>query len=288
MGFNEAAGYGAVAVTALATGVIAARYGLRPEPFFLGVAYAALGLGLSTLFVRETHGHARHEATTHVAASAEVHEGLSTKRGVPPHQLQGEGPLGARARPAWSTTSTTASPGASSRSTSPPHGLSVGRIGVLAALYPAVWGLGQLVTGALSDRIGRKRLIVAGMFDPGGRHRAHRRGARLLDVGRRRRRCSARAPRWCIRRCSPPSATSPIPRGGRPRSASTDSGATAGSPSAPSSPASSPTRSASRPPSGPWPPSPPRPGFVVAVRMYETHPRGDSRAVVRASAPASL
>src|SRR5687768_15968108 len=64
LGVNEAAGYGAVALTALVTGEIAARHGLRPEPFYLGVAFAALGLGLSTVFVRETHGHARHEAAT--------------------------------------------------------------------------------------------------------------------------------------------------------------------------------------------------------------------------------
>ena len=68
------------------------------------------------------------------------------------------------ARPGWSTTSTTASPGACSRSSSPTPGSSIGRIGVLAALYPAVWGLGQLVTGGLSDRIGRKPLIVGGML----------------------------------------------------------------------------------------------------------------------------
>ena len=55
MGLNEASGYGAVAVTALATGFIAQHAGLRPEPFFLGIAYAGLGLALSTLFVRETH-----------------------------------------------------------------------------------------------------------------------------------------------------------------------------------------------------------------------------------------
>src|SRR5205807_3585350 len=64
MGLNEASGYGAVAVTALATGFIAAHAGLRPEPFFLGIAYAGLGLGLSALFVRETRGHARYEGDT--------------------------------------------------------------------------------------------------------------------------------------------------------------------------------------------------------------------------------
>ena len=52
MGLNEAAGYGAVAITALATGFIAAHWGLRPQPFFLGIAHAGLGLGLSALFVR--------------------------------------------------------------------------------------------------------------------------------------------------------------------------------------------------------------------------------------------
>src|SRR5439155_26970978 len=62
MGLNEAAGYGAVAATALATGFIAAHAGLRPEPFFLGLAFAGLGLGLSGLFVRETRAHTRFEA----------------------------------------------------------------------------------------------------------------------------------------------------------------------------------------------------------------------------------
>ena len=58
LGFNEAAGYGAVSLTALATGAIAARYGLRPEPFFLGVVFAALGLGLSSLSARRRATHA--------------------------------------------------------------------------------------------------------------------------------------------------------------------------------------------------------------------------------------
>src|SRR5207244_6561110 len=79
MGLNEAAGYGAVAITAFATGLIAGRYGLRPEPFFLGVAYAALGLGLSSIFVRETRDYARKEARDHVGAS-HLHGGLSTRQ----------------------------------------------------------------------------------------------------------------------------------------------------------------------------------------------------------------
>jgi MFS family permease len=163
MGLNEAAGYIAVAATALATGFIASRYGLRPEPFFLGLAYAGLGLGLSVLFVRETHGHARHEAANHVAAHAAVHEGLSTKEVFLLTSFK-EKALSAASQAgmvnnlndglAWGLF-----PLFFARS-----GLSVGRIGVLAAIYPAVWGLGQLVTGALSDRVGRKWLIAGGMW----------------------------------------------------------------------------------------------------------------------------
>src|SRR5688572_13752937 len=62
MGLNEAAGYLAVAGAALASGYLAASYGLRPAPFVLGVVFALAGLALSLFFVRETHGHARQEA----------------------------------------------------------------------------------------------------------------------------------------------------------------------------------------------------------------------------------
>ena len=166
MGLNEAAGYGAVALTAFATGLIAARGGLRPDPFFLGIAFSGLGLGLSTLFVRETHAHARREARTYVAsssASSAAHEALSTKEVFLLTSFK-ERALSAASQAgmvnnlndglAWGIF-----PLYFAR-----HGLSVGRIGVLAALYPAVWGLGQLVTGSLSDRIGRKWLIAAGMW----------------------------------------------------------------------------------------------------------------------------
>ncbi len=166
MGLNEAAGYGAVAVTALATGFIAARFGLRPDPFFLGMAFAGLGLGLSTLFVRETRGHARHEAASHAAASEDLRGGLSTAQVFVLTSFK-EPALSAASQAglvnnlndglAWGTFPLLFAQG----------GLSVSRIGILAALYPAVWGAGQLATGALSDRWGRKRLIAAGMWTQG-------------------------------------------------------------------------------------------------------------------------
>ena len=167
MGFNEAAGYAAVAVTALATGFIAQAHGLRPAPFFLGIAYAALGLGLSTLAVKETRGHARLEAAGHVARADGRHDHLHgelTNRQVFTLTSFREPALSAASQAglvnnlndglAWGLFPIFFA-GA---------GLSVGRIGILAAIYPAVWGLGQLVTGGLSDRMGRKWLIAGGML----------------------------------------------------------------------------------------------------------------------------
>ncbi|HEX6310870.1 MAG TPA: MFS transporter [Acidimicrobiia bacterium] len=163
MGFNEAAGYGAVAITALVTGLIAERAGLRPEPFLLGLAYAALGLGLSTLFVRETHGHARLEAGEHRAHREHLHGGLTTRQVFALTSLK---------EPALSSCSQAGLVNNLNDGLAwglfpiffAEAGLSVARIGVLAAIYPAVWGVGQLFTGALSDRIGRKGLIAGGMW----------------------------------------------------------------------------------------------------------------------------
>jgi MFS family permease len=160
MGLNEAAGYGAVAATAAATGWIAARYGLRPEPFFLGFAYAAVGLGLSTLAVRETRGFARHESDIGAGAS---NEEISTREAFILTSVR-EPALSAVSQAglvnnlndglAWGLFPVLFAA----------HGLDTAAIGGLVALYPAVWGLGQLATGPLSDRWGRKPLIVAGML----------------------------------------------------------------------------------------------------------------------------
>jgi len=160
MGLNEAAGYLAVAGTALATGALAAQYGLRPAPFLLGLAYAALGLGLSTLFVRETRGHARHEAAS---TGGNQHAGLSTRQVAA---------LVSYREPALSSVSQAGLVNNLNDGLAwglfpllfAAAGLSLTQIGTLAALYPAVWGVGQLATGHLSDRYGRKPLIVAGML----------------------------------------------------------------------------------------------------------------------------
>jgi MFS family permease len=167
MGLNEAAGYGALAATALATGYLAAQYGLRPEPFYLGVAFAALGLGLSTLFVRETRGHAEAEARAHVARDDGRHDHLHaelTQRQVFLQTSFREPALSSACQAGMVNNLNDGLAWGIFPLLFASAGLSVGRIGVLAALYPAVWGLGQLFTGALSDRVGRKSLIVAGML----------------------------------------------------------------------------------------------------------------------------
>jgi MFS family permease len=163
MGLNEAAGYGALALTALATGYLAAAYGLRPAPFLLGAAYIALGLGLSAAAVRETRAHARHEGAGHIAAGDHLGGQLTTGQVALLTSFR-EKALSAASQAglvnnlndglAWGLF-----PILFAR-----HGMTVSQIGVLAALYPAVWSAGQLGTGALSDMIGRKWLIAAGML----------------------------------------------------------------------------------------------------------------------------
>ena len=167
MGLNEAAGYGAVAVTALATGYLAEAYGLRPAPFLLGLAFAALGLGLSAWAVEESQGHARIEAAGHRARPDgrhdHLHSGL-TDREVFVQTSFREPALSSASQAGLVNNLNDGLAWGLFPILFAASGMSVGRIGVLAALYPAVWGAGQLVTGALSDRWGRKWLIAGGMW----------------------------------------------------------------------------------------------------------------------------
>ena len=156
MGLNEASGYVAVSLAALAAGYLAGSYGVRPAPFFLGVGFAVLGLLLTVLFVRETREHARLEAS----------------------QTEGD-PVGGEVFVRTSFTDRNLSSASQAGLVNNLNdgmawglfplffaaaGLSVGQIGVLAAVYPGVWGIGQLATGWASDRLGRKWMIVSGMW----------------------------------------------------------------------------------------------------------------------------
>ena len=166
MGLNEAAGYGAVAVTSLLAGYLAGEYGLRPAPFLLGLFYIALALLLSGVFVRETRDHARLEAGAHIPRADGLHDHLHA--GLTDRQIWAQASL---KEPALSSASQAGLVNNLNFGLSwglfpllfATADLPVAQIGLLFALYPGVWGAGQLITGALSDRIGRKHLVTAGM-----------------------------------------------------------------------------------------------------------------------------
>jgi MFS family permease len=163
MGLNESSGYVALALTALLTGYLAAEYGLRPGPFYVGVAYAGLGLGLSTLAVRETRDFARLEAARQSGQRQDrLHAHLNEREIITETSFR-EPALSAACQAGMVNNLNDGLAWGLFPVLFASAGLSVSRVGVLVALYPAVWGLGQLVTGALSDRWGRKHFISLGM-----------------------------------------------------------------------------------------------------------------------------
>jgi len=162
MGLNEAAGYGAMGLTALVTGYIAASYGLRPQPFYIGIVYAIAGLLLSIALVRDTREHARLEASSHASAPARSARASSA---------------GVFAETSWKNKTLFSVSQAGlvnnlndgmSWGVFPllfiAHGVTLEGVGVIKAVYPIIWGVGQIFTGTLADRIGRKQLIVWGMI----------------------------------------------------------------------------------------------------------------------------
>src|SRR5947199_8055420 len=159
MGMNEFAGYVAVSLSALLTGYLAAAHGLRPAPFYPGIAFAVLGLVVSVFAVRETRGHARAESRqlgpdaprlgfggVFLVTSWRDRALVAARQAGMVNNLNdgmvwGLIPVFLAAR-----------------------GVTLDRIGVVTATYPLVWGMGQLATGALSDRWGRKWMIASGMW----------------------------------------------------------------------------------------------------------------------------
>jgi MFS family permease len=160
-GLNEAAGYVAVGATALLTGYLATVYGLRPAPELIGVVFVVAGLGLS-LVVRDTAAHVELELAQHPKpASAEHSAGLGqifARTSWRDRSLRGASQAGfvnnLNDGLTWGVFPLLFTS----------HGLGLAAIGLIKGLYPLLWGMGQIVTGQLADRIGRKPLIVTGML----------------------------------------------------------------------------------------------------------------------------
>lgn len=160
MGLNEFAGYFAVALSALATGWIASQTGLRPIPFMLGIVYVGLGLGLSIFLVKETLGHANLESTQTPASESEP----VSQRDVFIRTSFSDGNLSSVSQAGLVNNLNDGMAWGLFPLLFAAAGMGLKQIAILAAIYPAVWGLGQLGTGALSDRVGRKDMIVVGMW----------------------------------------------------------------------------------------------------------------------------
>jgi MFS family permease len=162
LGLNEAAGYMAVGATALVTGYLAAAYGLRPIPELLGVIYAGAGLALSVLVIRDTAAHVAVETATHPGGQASAtRQSFSTIFMVTSwrnRSLRGASQAGLvnnlNDGLTWGVFPLLFAD----------RGLGLAAIGLIKGLYPLLWGAGQLLTGRLSDTIGRKPLIVTGMM----------------------------------------------------------------------------------------------------------------------------
>ncbi|MGW3096642.1 MFS transporter [Streptomyces sp. NPDC001102] len=164
-GLNEAAGYTAVGATALLTGYLATAYGLRPAPELIGVVFVAAGLALS-LVVRDTAAHVALELTRHTQpAPAREDTGLKAtfaRTSWRDRSLRGASQAGLvnnlNDGLTWGVFPLLFTD----------HGLGIAAVGLIKGLYPILWGLGQIPTGHLADRVGRKPLIVTGMFVQAG------------------------------------------------------------------------------------------------------------------------
>ncbi|MEU6975542.1 MULTISPECIES: MFS transporter [unclassified Streptomyces] len=164
-GLNEAAGYVAVGASALLTGYLATRYGLRPAPELIGVVFIAAGLGLS-LLAKDTGAHLALELARHPAPAGEAAKvsfaGAFARTSWRDRSLRGASQAGLvnnlNDGLTWGVFPLLFAD----------HGLGIAAIGLIKGLYPLLWGFGQIPAGHLADRIGRKPLIVTGMLVQAG------------------------------------------------------------------------------------------------------------------------
>lgn len=161
MGLNEFAGYLAMAASALVTSWVASRYGVRPEPFYVGAVYVAAGLALSVFLIRETQHHVTLESSLAGGAPA---SGALSSREVFWRSTLFDRNLSSVSQAGLVNNLNDGMAWGLFPIVFAAAGMSLAQVGLLAACYPAVWGVGQLLTGALSDRVGRKPLIVWGMW----------------------------------------------------------------------------------------------------------------------------
>ena len=155
MGLNEFAGYLSVAIVAFLTGWVAGQYGVRPYPFFIGIALSLLGFFGSWLFIKDTKHHVAKESTSsNVPLLKNIfwdttwkdkNLGSVTQAGLINNLNDGM---------VWGIFPILLAH----------KNFSLEQIGIITATYPAVWGLGQLVTGKMADHFCKKDMLFTGMF----------------------------------------------------------------------------------------------------------------------------
>jgi MFS family permease/rhodanese-related sulfurtransferase len=162
LGLNESAGYLGVAATAFVTGALAATFAPRTLVWTIGAVIAVLGTVISILFVRDTAAHVEREQRAHGVGVARTLRSAFARATLHDPTLRACSQAGLvnnlNDALAWGLAPLYLAA----------NGASLRQIGVVAAVYPAVWGAGQLLTGWLSDHTGRKPLIVAGMLTQAG------------------------------------------------------------------------------------------------------------------------
>lgn len=155
MGINESAGYLSVGIVAFLTGLIASEYGLRPYPFYLGIGFVALGLISSWFFVKDTKSHVEIE---------ELSSGVAKQKNIFTATTWRDNNLGSVSQAGLVNNLNDAMVWGILPILLASKNFSIEQIGILVAVYPAVWGLGQIITGKLADTLLKKNLLFSGML----------------------------------------------------------------------------------------------------------------------------